>query len=70
MEPSLRVGSSLITWQREAGYFRPQEVDWGIPDRPNGCGDNWLKAYSDRFELILEKNYLFLRLKGRIGRIY
>jgi hypothetical protein len=28
-EPSLRVGSSLIAWQREAGYF---EVIWALPD--------------------------------------
>jgi hypothetical protein len=65
-EPRLRAGSSLVAWQREAGYFRPCREDWGFPDRPNGWGDNWLKAYLDRWELVLDKNYLSLRLKSGI----
>jgi hypothetical protein len=55
MEPRLRAGTSLIAWQREAGYFRPAEVDWSVPDRPTGWGDNWLRAYLDRWEQLQEK---------------
>ena len=32
MEPTLRAGSSLVRWQREAGYFRPGREDCGVPE--------------------------------------
>jgi hypothetical protein len=67
LEGRLKMGATAAVWQRESAYFR---VDWGLPDRPNGCGYNRLKAYLDRLELDQDKNYLSLRLKAALGRIY
>ena len=62
-EGRLRLGGDSPYWQRESGYFR---VDWGLLDRPNGCGDNMLKAYFDRWEIVREKSFQYLLLKSNI----